>query len=947
MPLHLRQNKLSMKKIFFLGSFLVFLINFIFSQNNFTDLKSAYERLDITKVSGNVVFMINEEMKRIDSNEYKKFILAKRQAVYRKYNLVNPAKQRLFLNNYNQRIRDVRLKYLKDDILMRVNPNIISNYGADVLSRYGGNNSSVYLNGLLQPIIKARLSQYTNQKISEGCRVILTEPKIVDSLTKFVISYWKASGERLSVFLADTNFIKQKVLRVISEINSDERLKNFIQSSIDPIVENIKINFEEKWNNVVNVIYSESNNYKRKFLSEYQKYSSSVKDFTENEFKKVGASIDSLLTNESKVYRALNNIQTDWKRVKTEIEQLEGRMKDLKDNPKQLGDILKKHSELVAQNFIRHDLINKYVNKGVEVVNTISFIKSEVYDRIVDPEKRGEFINSLSLDNLSLPTLSTALASAAGFASKVSATFPNCKPLQDVAEVANYVMSAVNIGMGVAELCSFNPIGLINIFTGLSGLFGGKPEPSPEMKMMQQMMTYMQEQFKHLNEHLVYIEEQIANLTELVKSMYQDMMKSFKVVNDKLDLIEWETKTLYQMNQSLIFGKLGLCNNLEARRVSREGNVVRSLDTYEDVYSFYAGNRANVVGCLPILNQFSNDLMKDVFSFSFTGGSLSFTEGDARNAYLVDKDIFQPMKELFLSFHGNDCNAINALGIPSRSISENGQNYFGISEIRNCLGANYTSTFSIYYNYAALSLISNLLIAYSNFYLLEDETQPSYFPKTILGFLQLPSRSIKDRFDNVRNNLEFMLTLVNRSIAQQSLISGNNVLTVAYNYILGSYNDSQPNSTNVIENAIYALENNKLFAKNFAGELIYSAINKHINSDKIRAKRFTDLYFTTGREKLDSLNKEFFIPMVKFDLDNVEKLVLRIKGRGREFIVPVPQPTFIIENEMAQSDGLYLLLAAKEKIIDKLIDLSFFTEFSPPQGLNVSDYKYLIQDLNN
>ena len=932
-----------MKKLLIIILYIGYAIN-AFCQDSFSLYKAAYEKVDISKISGTVLFMLNEQMKSIDNEQYNAFIGAKRESIYKKFNLGTKLKQQQFLDNYNINLSKVKDIVFDKDVLMHVSPKVIANYGSSVLSRYQGNYSSEFINALLQPVIKSKLVEYTNYTIDSVSKIILSEQHRLDLMSEQIVAYWKATEEKIITFQKDKNAIQKKILKIVNDIskeNNDESLQNFLLQSSQSLAENIKLKFDAGWNGTLPVVNLDKNKYQKQFAQLYQTYASAVKEKTEEGFKILGGAIDSLSKNEVKVYQTLAKIQGDWNIAKQKIDELETNMRAAQNNPALLADYAVKHAKLVAENFLRLDVISKYVNKGVDVYNTVALIKSEVFDKATDPA----FISSLSLDNLSLPTLSDACASAAGFASQVAHTFPNCKPLQIVATAANYLMAAVNIAVGVAELYSMNPMGLVNIFSGLSSVFGGKPEPSPEMKMMQQMMDYMQEQFKNINDHLVFIEDQLKSLTETVQSMYRDMMKSFKVVNDKLDILLWENNTLYNATRILVFKDMAACQNVEENRLINQETSPGEFKTYEALYNFYQGN-PDVARCLPILRDFSTPLLQGLFSFSLTqpGQQISLDAEDLEKSNYVVTKIYNPMIALFSNFYANDCYGINSLGVPGAKISNNGENYTEVRKINKCLGNTFQGVFSDYYNYAAIKEVSDLLITYSNYYLFQDVTKPGYNPLKFLEFLNLPPAAMSSRYNNIKSNLVSLLNLANKSILQQSLMAGNNVLNVAYNYLLGTYDTSRPNSSNIIENTIVALENNNLFAKNFASMLIYGSIGD-VTKNKLRAKRFSDLYFSVDISRKDTLNTEFKVANVTFDLDNSNSLILKVQGRGRAFSIPVPSPTFVINDEMAQSDGLYTLLATKQKIMDKLIDLTYFQNFTPVSGLLKDDYKYLIQDL--
>ncbi|MCW3109928.1 MAG: hypothetical protein JWQ09_4434 [Segetibacter sp.] len=187
------------KKFFIFITFLS-ISSRVLCQETFDDYKSAYEKLDVTQVSGSMLYMLNDRMRSIDNNRYTEFIQNKRQAIYQKFDLGTKNHQQKFLENYNENLSKLKKEILGKDILLHVNPELIANYGSDVLSRYQGNNSSEYINTLLQPIIKSKLNEYTNFIIDSIAKEVLNNKAKLEALSEQIVAYWKTKRANITSF---------------------------------------------------------------------------------------------------------------------------------------------------------------------------------------------------------------------------------------------------------------------------------------------------------------------------------------------------------------------------------------------------------------------------------------------------------------------------------------------------------------------------------------------------------------------------------------------------------------------------------------------------------------------------------------------------------------------------------------------------------------------------
>lgn len=871
----------------------------------FADYEQVYNNLDITSLSGYALRMINQEMKSLDSTRYTAFIASKRAEVYQKLDLGKKSNQQLFLDSYNNDLQKVKNGILKNDILLQVSPRLIADYGNDLLSRYSGNFSSDDISKLIEPVIKSKLAEYANDKIGQISLAVLNENDRFNQLAEQLVAYWKARGEQVNTFQDNTVTLVQKIDSSINQIAVPDSLKDYIIQSAGNLAENLKAKFSSGWTGTITIIDSQSNIYRNALLNDYNAYATTVANKADAEFKKLGAEINTLSSNERTVQNTLLRIQHDFDSVQQQIQQL------APQNALQM-------TRMIQENFIRSDVINKYVNKGLEVYTTISTV-SDIYASVSDPD----FIASLSLDNLNLPTLSEAFSSAAGIASSLGNVFPNAR-FPEVANIANKLMSAVNIGTGIGELFSYNPMGLINIFSGLSGLFGGKPEPSPEMKMMQHMMDYMQDQFSNIDTNLHIIERQLDNLTTTVQHMYSDMMKSFSVIGDDLNRIQRQDDALLNRTSLLLRSSWNLCPDVR--------NGIQEIKDYRD-YDDFLQNCHECSDCFSAITRYT---IKQNGDFNTELNSSNFNLAD-----LIVNGVFNPTTALFKLYNANQLgDAVNALNIVPKNIDANGNIYFNVTQKdRVSTILNKDSVFATYYDYEMLGAQINYLDAFSYMYQIADIN--FHVPAFYTYLTERPAvKKLRNAF--VTERFRDLLDLINYSITQQSLMAGNTMMNYTYNYLLGACDCNTLKDSQILRTIVTVLDSNILFAKNFASMLINKSINRTITNDKARAARFTELYFASD---ISRLNNEFSLPMVSY-ANTGHQIVLEIKGRGsRNISIPVPPPSFIISGEMAQSPGLYILLAAKQKAVDDLIDLTYFQNFTPAAGLQAKDYLYLIQDL--
>lgn len=918
------------KKLLFVA--IIFFANTSYGQ--ISPLISAYKAFDITKSSGELLSIINAQMQKVGGSDYKKLVAEKQATFYKKFDFGDSTQRQAYISQFNMILDNTRNNILKNEVMFHIDKNKIAESGSPILSRYLGNNSSENINKFLYPAIQAGIAEYSTSQIQESVNTVLKQINS-DSL----LLYFNAVLQSKQIALtANTSVedIKNYITRITDIINFDTSLANYSKLSIKTIAEDFKQKIDNGWHYTISNQNGNLEQIQSSLKTNFASLIKNVKIDAENKFQQLGNHIEELTKNEEIVSNTITQIYNEWQVDAIKIKRYEDIIKShASQNTDQYIQAQQEHALLVAKNFLRLDLINNYVNKGVEVIKTVELIKNGVYDHLFSEGGDLDKFKKLA-NNFSLPTLREAFSGVGDAANQLSGIFPNNKAIKEVAKFADKITSAINVGVGIGELFSGNPMGLMSIFNGIGGLFGGggPPTPSPEMQMMQHMMDYLEDNFKNINNRLDSIETKINNLTVLVQDMYVDMMKSFQIISGQLNHVIFNTEVIYSMSHDLVFGNYNTC-----QIVNDIYNDTHGFNDYNDLLALHNVDGKALSSCLEGINNLANNKINErYFSIEYLGDNLS------EISYLKN-DVYRPTLNLFKAYWNNNQRALKALSITPKNINSTNEMLYAIND--SAFQLDFDSTFHTYYNYALLSEYTELLLRYYPYFYTTKGAQ--YDPLTFKDFINQFKSTLDLKNKEQIRRLKSILAIVNKAIIQQSLLAGNLMINKTYSTLF-----RQSNTSNNIDNCILVLNNNRIFAKNFASYLIYNQLGYFGDTGKVALARFSNyasLFDSakTDDSKLKALNNWLFSNTtdMTFVLDpTYNNIFLELHVSGKQpFTIPVPEPSFVVSNEMSQSDGLYALLKTKQKLINQLIDLTFTSNIGSNDEISADDYKYLSQPI--
>lgn len=888
-----------------------------YAQTTLTKFKS----FDISNMSGEVLNLTSSKVRLLDSTAYISLQKSKQNAFFNRYNLMNENIRSRFMNDFSSTLNTARSKLLGNEVIFKIDPNVVGNFGNDAIRKNIGLSSSKYIENLMAPAIRAGFSDYLLEKAKEKFATLLNENEKIDDFINYSLSYLKNSNFSLNTetSLSQIEVALNEVL-AIPDIANKTLYEGFKQDLCKKVLNKITAQIPNEIETLS--IEQLKSSLKKKYTTFYDDIKSSI----EGSINQLGGYLNELSANESKVQESINAISQEWKEVDTKIKNLELQLSSPILGIEEKLKVQAEHARLVAQNYLKLEIVNKYLNYGAKALNLIQDFKSGVYEKVFNSEERNKLLSNLK--SFDLPTISETIQGIAIASDFLSRQFPNSKAVKEVSKFINYAVAAISVGKGVAELFSGNPMGVLSMLSGLKSLFGGAPQESPEMQMMKQMMDYMQKSFNAVFDHLEFIEKQLENLTVIVQDMYRDMIRSFQVISDQLNRIEGRERVLDQRTKEILYRQFRNCEQLERIRLTMLDTDSDFLKKYDDYSILYSSP-----SCAPCLKElFTSAIRENLKEFS----AVSTTQLWDLSTIEVDT-IYIPTKNLFRALYkDNLSDAIKALTIPAKSLAESNKIFSEIVRSQSASSINLEGILNVYYDYNMLSKLANLLTTYSTFLEIGDQ---EYHPKKLSIYLSTLPNELRIKRIDLIDRLTAVLELINSSIAQQSLMSGNLLIEGTYQTLLGV----NPNNEN-IDLAIQVLKSNKLFAKNFASRLIFSSINSRIVEDKARYALYSNLFYEAkaSEEKRQELNSEFGNSSMQFVYKKeFNNIFVEINTRGKKFEIAAPEPSFILSNEFVQSDALHILLKAKDKMVAKLIDITFLSNYQSSQGILVSDLKYL------
>lgn len=877
-----------------------------------------FQSFDARNSSGQVLQLVTGELKRAHPRNYESMVARRQEAIYGRHSILGTASRNAYLQDIDRTVARIQSTTLPREPLLLFDAQILEKFAIEPLRRTYQRSPGDYLNQLVAPALRAGFHDYVRDNIALFADTLFQERVDVDSLVFQAIGYLQATGMVLVTTVTETE-LAGALSRAIRQ-GTDSIAAMAVIRRLASTVKNTIGNGLPALPNTIN-----ANQWQAGLQQAAGHFTSSLQMSTQHLLSNLGNYINELANNEIAVQQSIAGIYQDWKEIEVKIVGIQRQLNGATATVAERAE----HARLVAQNYLRLDVISRYVNFGAKAIEVVSAFKSGLYASVFNPVERQQFLDRLT--SFDLPTLTETIngvASAVGF---LASQFPNSRAVKEVTKFVNYAMAAINVGRGVAELFAGNPMGVISIIGGLKSLFGGAPQESPEMQLLRQMMDYLQHSFNAVFEHLEYIEKQLENLTILVQDMYRDMIRSFRAISEQLNRIERREQVLDTRTHQLLYAKLNLCQELESVRLERKRRDSAFMTRYKDYGVLYTAQECEP--CLKALYTYTiRQNLQDYVAVSSTQ-EFNLSDIEVHSIYNPTRDLFKRI------YRDNLAVAMNALTVPTRKLKATNQLFAELVQDSTVLllpiPANSLDT---YYDYRMLETLTHLLITYGCFAEIGDQ---NFKPKKLEEYLGTDPAELDVKRIGLRNRLLAVLDLVEKALLQQNILSGNLLIESVYQILLG-YNPHHHH----VDSAVSVLQNNGLLAKNFASRLLYGRLNYYGTGDSIRYQRFSSLYYgaKTSVQSLEMLNAEFGTPVLKFAVDNTNlNIFLRLMARGREIRLSAPEPAFVLSNEMIQSDGAYALLKARQQLIDRIIDLNFLSDYQSSTGLSTDDLKYIYE----
>lgn len=128
------------------------------------------------------------------------------------------------------------------------------------------------------------------------------------------------------------------------------------------------------------------------------------------------------------------------------------------------------------------------------------------------------------------------------------------------------IAAANAVGGAVTNLVSGNYLGAI---VSVTGLFGGKKDPEAERH--QQLMNFLDEKFKEVNQKLVTLIKGQQKIMEGLGALANQMAEYDRALHERLNRMEFTLESIADDTREILFYKLNECNTLRTNIINETG----------------------------------------------------------------------------------------------------------------------------------------------------------------------------------------------------------------------------------------------------------------------------------------------------------------------------------------------------------------------------------------
>lgn len=616
--------------------------------------------------------------------------------------------------------------------------------------------------------------------------------------------------------------------------------------------------------------------------------------------KKIGFKIEDKIEEFNKIKDLFtdNNIKET---IKTKLDEL--------NNIQSLSDVFKIGNDysnaaqyvLAQKGLIKDKKLEAFVLKTGKVFETLDKFK-DFEEKFSDNLKKENYLNAAN---------DAAQYAQATYETLVALNILKGKDAERVEKWITYTHSAIQLGTGVAKMWNGDPSGFFNAMEGIKGFSGAnkKPQKSPEMKMMEHILSVMNMRFDIIEQKLDTISMKIDLLSKQVYEMHQSMANSFDYVLKRIDILDTKFDYMTKLLITTTFLEYNKCKDLLKTNPQ--------LNAYQDYVNLQNSN--NCKECIQALSNFCSS--PDIFYFNSSVESV-------KEYFKVFDSNYKPVFELFNNVWKPNVNKyLNILLLPSFETD-------GINHLATYIESDFkmfdSTELNNYVNDLLVIEFVNLFDKFSYFFEIYEnkEWKPSIFEDYLSLNVATRSQLYKDQTIRINN----LSKVIDKAIIQQSLLSGYLLIPQIYGLLFIYNNDLEGQRL-----AIEALQKNALLARNFATYLLHFNVKEQDYENYIN----TFNKVKNGSDNINSLDKYLssYTNDLKYKkLDNNIYITFKLGDEVIDIIIQDPQ--LIIKNEMIYSSSIPALLEAREKLVKKKISLGFFQNVEGKDKLTLFKYMF-------
>lgn len=661
-------------------------------------------------------------------------------------------------------------------------------------------------------------------------------------------------------------------------------------------------------------------NFSREIGDRIMDLESKVDGLTKTKLEKVVESVNTLAENQIEINKTLDGVVSRIKKNEERIKSIENLIQNNSLDIQDLKLLTTEHSNLIAQNSVQIQILSKYTLRSLDTSEQIKALESGDFDYAFNESGQKDQLIADLKEIENKETIISVSNQVNQYANGTYNALVQTGVLKgEDAERAGKLLHAIQIGTGIARVYAGDMSGLMSVFSGAGGLFS-EPQESSEMQYLKFMLEHIDARFDQLEYKLNVIETKLDNLSELTIDMYQDMLKSFEYVNSKLDLVLWKQDNLQELSRIQLFNGYFKCKSL----LDVSEKLDFEFESFDDFISTYEQDIYS--GCLADLRKFSID--DDLRSQFYYSVSKSFLNSSWTQIEI--KEIYEPTFDLFKNNYGTDLKlASNALLLPTELIKDS---YMPLTFLNNnnLIEEDYSKSLENYFNYEMVLQFVEFLIKFRGYFEVNGQNA-DFRPVSLSEYLNTNPKLLAQKRYFISKQLENTLELIDYTIMQQSLLSGN-LLIDPINAALYTPNENEEK----LKLTERVLTNNTLISTNYISQLVRQSIPPN------DLNHFLDLY-QNGIDKIDSLNDS--IDGYKYLFINQDgELKVKLKGANAELTFDAPNINSVATGKMRNSPSLIYLIRARKKVIDELVDVRFTESLYEVSKENYEVFKYLFLD---